>query len=59
MLRSLKSWWDGWNWPVAKENLSELGLLFLLIVAFLVALSLLGPLERFALSCRCFIPLCR
>jgi hypothetical protein len=50
MLRSLKSWRDGWNWLVAKENLSELGFLVVLIVAFIVALSLLSPLARFPAS---------
>jgi hypothetical protein len=50
MLRSIKSWRDSWNWLVAKENLSELGFLSLLIVAFFVALSLLSPLARFPAS---------
>jgi hypothetical protein len=50
MFRSHKSWRDGWNGCFAKENLSELGFLFVLIVAFFVALSLLGPLARFPAS---------
>jgi hypothetical protein len=50
MFRAIKSGRDGWNWLVAKESLSELGFLFLLIVAFFVTLSLLSPLARFPAS---------
>jgi hypothetical protein len=50
MFRSHKAWWDGRNGSFAKENLSELGFLLVLIVAFFVALSLLGPLARFPAS---------
>jgi hypothetical protein len=50
MFRAHKSRWDGWNGSFAKENLSELGFLFVLIVAFVVVLSLLGPLALFPAS---------
>ena len=50
MFRSHKSWWDSWNGSFAKENLSELGFLVVLIVGFFVVLGLLGPLARFPAS---------
>jgi hypothetical protein len=50
MFRSHKSWWDGWNGSFAKENLSEFGFLFVLIVGFFVVLGLLGPLASFPAS---------
>lgn len=50
MFRSHKSWWDCWNGSFAKENLSELGFLVVLIVGFFVVLGLLGPLARFPAS---------